>query len=321
MRILKKEFFKEVFELLKSTAVNFGLDKGMKLSASLAYYSVFSIAPLLLIIIWVIGFLFGEYIEGHAGARSEVFSEFSALFGPEVSFQIQQVIQKISIANKSGIGIAVGVVTLVIGSTTIFVEIQDSINTIWKVRAKPKKGWLKMLINRVISFSMVIGFGFLLIASLILNGIIGALSSYINELIPIFSAEMMNWINFGLTYLIICILFAVIFNVLPDAKIRFKDTIAGSLFTGSLFMVGRYLIALYMTYMAPASAYGAAGSLIVLLLWIYYSAVILYFGAEFTRSYAEKYGNGIQPASYAVKLVQQEIEKEGEKIEKMVVNE
>lgn len=321
MRLFKKEFYLEVFELLKNTANHFGADKGMKLSASLAYYSIFSIAPLLLIIIWIIGFIFGEYIEGQSGAMSEVFEEFSALFGAEVSFQIQQVIKKISISNRSGIGIGIGLATLIIGSTSIFVEIQDSINTIWKVKAKPRKGWLKMLINRVISFSMVVGFGFLLIASLILNGVIKALSNYINELFPIISVNMMDWINLGLTFLITCILFGTIFSVLPDAKIRIRDALAGAIFTGLLFMLGRYLISLYMIYAAPASAYGAAGSLIVLLLWVYYSATILYFGAVFTRVYAEKYGNGVQPSSYAVKIVHKELEKEGEKVEKVIVTE
>ncbi len=310
MGLRSKTFFKDVFHLLSESGKGFSNDKAMKMSASLAYYAMFSIAPLLLIIIWLVGFLFGEYVEGQQGAQNEVFEEFTALFGTEVAAQIHQTIQKISVANRSGVGIAVGIVTLIIGSTTIFIEIQDSINIIWKVKAKPQKGWLKMLLNRAISFSMVVGLGFLLIVSLLLNGIIGALSNQITKYFPDFSVYLMSWINVGVTFFIISVLFATIFSVLPDARVRFRDVLGGALFTALLFMFGRFLISIYMQFAAPASAYGAAGSLIVLLLWVYYSSAILYFGAEFTKIYAEKYGHGIRPKSFAVKVIQQEIEQE-----------
>jgi membrane protein len=310
MGIFSKFFFKDAVHLLTESGKGFASDKAMKMSASLAYYSIFSIAPLLLIIIWLVGFLFGEYVQGQHAIQDEVFDEFAALFGREVAAQIHQTIQKISVANRSGIGIAVGIITLIIGSTTIFIEIQDSINTIWKVKAKPHKGWLKMLLNRAISFSMVVGLGFLLIVSLILNGIIGALSTQINKFFPDFSVFVMSWINVGITFIIITTLFGTIFSVLPDARMRFRDVLGGAIFTALLFMLGRFLISLYMQFAAPASAYGAAGSIIVLLLWVYYSSAILYFGAEFTKIYAEKYGNGIRPKSFAVKVIQKEIEKD-----------
>lgn len=142
-KIFTKRFYGEVLDLLLLSAKGFSADKAMKMSASLAYYAIFSIAPLLLIIIWLVGFLFGEYVEGQQGVQTEVFEEFAALFGTEVAQQIQQVIQKISVSNKSGLGIAIGIITLIIGSTTIFMEIQDSINTIWKVKAKPQKAGSK----------------------------------------------------------------------------------------------------------------------------------------------------------------------------------
>ncbi len=283
-------------------------DKAMKMSASLAYYTIFSIAPLLLIVIWLVGFLYGEHVEGQQGAQAEVFEEFANLFGPDTAAQIQQIIQNISLSNKSGIGIAIGIGTLVLGSTTIFIEIQDSLNRIWGVKPKPKKGWLKMLVNRVISFSMVIGMGFLLIASLLISGIVVALSSQITQFFPEVSIIVVKWINLGVTFLVITCLFTFIFRFLPDARMRFKDVAGGAIFTAALFMLGRYLIALYMQYSAPASAYGAAGSIIVLLLWIYYSSAILYFGAEFTKVYALKYGKGVWPSSYAVKVVTTEAE-------------
>lgn len=308
MKIFSTSFYREIGQLLSGAFSEFMNDKAMKMSASLAYYTIFSIAPLLLIVIWLVGFLYGEHMVGQGGVQAEVFEEFAALFGTEVAAQIQQVIQQISISNKSGIGIAIGIGTLIVGSTTIFIEIQDSLNTIWKLKPKPKKGWLKMLLNRVISFSMVLGLGFLLIVSLLLNGIIVALSNQISQYFPDISIWVVEWINIGLTFLVITTLFGTIFGVLPDARLRFRDIAGGAIFTALLFMLGRYLISLYMQYSAPASAYGAAGSIIVLLLWIYYSAAILYFGAEFTKIYARKYGRGILPASYAVGIVQEEIE-------------
>ncbi|EEI89514.1 YihY/virulence factor BrkB family protein [Sphingobacterium spiritivorum] len=283
-------------------------DKCMKMSASLAYYTVFSIGPLIIIIIWCIGFFYGTQLDGPTGARDEVFKEFSELFGKDVAVQVQSTIQKISFENRSNIGIIVGIVTLIITSTTIFVDIQDSINTIWKVKAKAKKGWLKLIINRLISFSMVLGLGFLLIASLMINGIIVALTNYFGQYFENISLPMLDWINTGITFMVITALFGFIFSFLPDAKVRFRDILGGAIFTALLFMFGRYAISLYITQSATASAYGAAGSIIVLLGWVYYSSAILYFGAEFTKEIAIRYGKGIRPTSFAVLVKQTELE-------------
>lgn len=314
MKFFSIQFYKEIFKLLSDTFSEFANDSAMKMSASLAYYTIFSIAPLLLIVIWLVGFFYGELLAGEQDAQAEVFEEFANIFGPDTAAQIQQIIKNISVSNKSGIGIAIGVGTLVVGSTTIFMEMQDSLNRIWGVRPKPKKGWLKMLLNRAVSLSMVLGLGFLLIVSLIANGIVVALSSRITDYFPDLSVLVVEWVNIGLTFIVITSLFAFIFRFLPDARMRFRDVVGGAIFTAALFMLGRYLIALYMQYSAPASAYGAAGAIIVLLLWIYYSAAILYFGAEFTKVYALKYGRGVWPSSYAVKVVMREQEVEGEPI-------
>lgn len=310
MIFLRKGFFKDLYHVLIASVTGFMEDRAMKMSASLAYYALFSLAPLLLIVIWLIGALYGDYVEGQDGVRGEIFGEFAALFGKDVADQIQQVIQQISVSNKSGIGIAIGIGTLIVGSTTIFIEMQDSINRIWNVRAKPKKGWIRMILNRAISFSMVLGLGFLLIISLIANGIIMAMSGYLTQFLPDISIYLVEWIGTGITFLTITVLFTTIFSVLPDAKVKLRDVIGGAIFTALLFMLGQYFISLYMQFAAPASAYGAAGSVIILLLWIYYSAAILYFGAEFTKAYAEKFGEGIAPSSYAVKVIQREIEKD-----------
>jgi len=307
MNILTWTFWKGVFRLVLDAFNEFLDDKCMKMSASLAYYTVFSIGPLLMIVIWALGFFYGQYLDGENAARAEVFEEFTAIFGTDVAAQVQSTMEKFEFNNKSNLGISIGIITLIITSTTIFVDIQDSINTIWRVKPKPKKGWLKLIVNRLISFSMILGLGFLLIASLMINGIIVAITGFIGNYLTGFPIELVDWINTGITFAIITTLFGFIFSFLPDAKVRFRDILGGAIFTGLLFMLGRYGISLYLGFSSTANAYGAAGSIIVLLLLIYYSAAILYFGAEFTRLFAQKYGKGIQPSSFAVLVEQKEL--------------
>lgn len=310
----KKSFVGKVkgFGKLIYDSVNAFLDDGcMRMSASLAYYTVFSIGPLIIILIWALGFFYGNHLEAPSGARDEVMEELTELFGKDISSLLESAIQKISFENKSNLGIIIGVSTLVVTSTTIFVDIQKSINFIWKVKPKPKKGWLKMIINRLISFSMILGLSFLLMASLLLSSILNAMTKYINKYLDHLNIGLVELINTSITFLVIATLFGSIYAFLPDAKVRFKDILGGSIFTAILFMIGKYGISLYLSNNATASAYGAAGSIIVLLAWVYYSAAILYFGAEFTNQYALKYGKGIKPASFAVLVKQTEMEING----------
>lgn len=294
--------------LLIDTVNGFLEDNCMKLSASLAYYTVFSIGPLIIILIWALGFFYGNHLEGTDGAREQVLGELNELFGPDISRMLDSTIQKISFENSSNIGLIIGVSTLVITSTTIFIDIQKSINMIWKVKAKPKKGWLKLIINRLISFSMILGLSFLLMASLVVSSIIGVFTKRIEVLLSDWNIELWSWVNSGITFVVIATLFGFIFAFLPDAKVRFKDILGGAIFTALLFMIGKYGISFYLSNNATATAYGAAGSIIILLAWVYYSAAILYFGAEFTKEYAIKYGRGISPSSYAVLVKQTEME-------------
>jgi membrane protein len=294
---------KKYLSLVKETLSGFSEDKIMKKSAALAYYTIFSLAPLLLIIMWTVSFFYGE--DATAG---RIFEELNDVIGPTAAKQVQDIIQKISLSEKSGIAIIIGIGTLIVGSTTVFVEIQDSINTIWGVRAKPQKGLRKMIIDRVLSFSIVIGLGFLLIVSLIVSTIIELLSNYLLSIFPDTIAIVFTLINFGITFIVIAILFAVIFKFLPDAEIKWKHVRGGAIFTAILFIIGKYLISLYMQFTAPESAYGAAGSIIIILLWIYYTSAILYFGAEFTKVYTKWTCGEILPSRYAVRVIQTEIE-------------
>lgn len=295
-------------QLLLDAGNGFVNDNCMKLSASLAYYTVFSIGPLLIILVWALGFIYGNHLEGPNGAQNTVMSELTDLLGPDISKLLESAVQKISFENKSSIGLIIGISTLIVTATTIFVDIQNSINTIWKIKVKPKKGWLKLIINRLISFSMILGLSFLLMASLLISSVIGILARHIGDLLGDWDIQLLGWINSGITFIVIAILFGFIFAVLPDAKIRFRDILGGAIFTTILFMIGKYGISLYLSANATATAYGAAGSIIILLAWVYYSAAILYFGAEFTKEYAIRYGKGITPASFAVLVQQTELE-------------
>ncbi|MET3731566.1 YihY/virulence factor BrkB family protein [Moheibacter stercoris] len=300
------EYWKNMAHLIYKSAMGFIDDKCMKMAASLAYYTLFSLGPLLLIVIWCIGFFYGERV-GNYDAKKELMSEMTDLFGIRVALQIQSIIEKLSLETDSNVGLMIGIGTLIFTSTTIFVEIQDSINTIWGVKPKPKKGWLKFILNRLLSLSMVLGLGFLLITSLMVNSIVMLMTEYINKIFPAITLSTLNWINNGITFLVIALLFGCIFKILPDAKVNNKHIIGGAIFTAILFMLGQYGISMYLQFNATASTFGAAGSVIILLLWVYFSAAILYFGAEFTKEHAKFYDNGIKPSSFAVLVAHTEI--------------
>lgn len=301
---LSKTSLKNAFKILKDTFKGFMADKGLKLSASLSYYTLFSLAPLLLLVISLAGVIYGQ-----EASEGRIFEEINGLIGNEAATQVQQIIRNLQLSGKSTLSAIIGGVTLVIGATTVFGEIQDSINMIWRVKAKPKKGWLKLLKDRLLSGSIIVGLGFLLIVSLIVNGALVALNDILKSYFPDLTIIILNIANMVISFLVITVLFGVIFKVLPDAKIAWKDVRAGAFFTALLFLFGRYLIGIYIETTAAGSPYGAAGSIIVILLWIYYTAAILYFGAEYTREYACFKGAQIEPADYAVYVEQKETEK------------
>ena len=296
---------KTAWRILKDTFNSFLEDRALKFSASLSYYTVFSLAPLLLLMISLAGVFFGrDAIQGR------VFGEINGLIGNQAAAQIQEIIKNMELSGETTLAIIIGGVTLLIGATSVFGEIQDSINIIWRVKAKPKRGWLKIIQDRLLSSSLIVGLGFLLIVSLMVNGALLALSDWLKIYFPDVTLLIFQIGNVLISFIVIMTLFGVIFKVLPDAKIAWKDVRAGAFFTACLFMLGRYLIGLYIHYSGTASAYGAAGSLIIILVWVYYTAAILYFGAVFTRVYAEYIGARIEPADYAVYVEQKEKEKD-----------
>ena len=300
-----KQFFVNVWILLTDSFNGFIDDRCLKLSAALAYYTVFSLAPLLVMVMSLISIFLGQ-----DAIQGQLFSQINGLVSNQAAAQIQEMVKAVGLSGKTNTALIIGIVTLIVGATTIFVEIQDSVNMIWRVKAKPKRGWLKLLKDRLLSSSLVVGLGFLLLVSLIVNGLVLAMSGLLTRFIPQIGILIISGFNFLLSTAVVSVLFATIFKVLPDAKIAWRDVRWGAFFTALLFMLGRYLIGLYVETISTSSAYGAAGSLIVILIWIYYTAAILYFGAEFTQAYANHFGHRIEPADYAVYVEQIERERD-----------
>lgn len=305
MKVFSIAYVKEIWKILAATFMGFINDNGLKLSASLAYYTIFSIAPLLILIISI-----ADLAWGHDAAQNKLYPQIAHYVGKAAAIQIQDILKNLQLSGKSHTAVIIGTGVLLVGASSIFIEIQDSLNIIWRVKAKPKKGWLKLIQNRFVSFSLIISLGFLLLASLLINVVMNAISEWITHFLPVLTTFLLNAVNLGITLIIISVLFGIIFKFLPDVKIRWKDVRTGAFFTAILFILGQYLIGLYIHYTAKSSAYGAAGSILVILVWIYYTAAILYIGAEFTQVYAEAIGSHIEPADYAVSVQQTEVLKE-----------
>jgi membrane protein len=304
-RLKIKSIIRKLYYLIKETFSEFVDDNGLKLSASLSYYTIFSLPPLLIIIISLCGFFFGA-----EAVRGEIFGQINGLVGNEAAVQIQETIKNVKLSNSNTFVTTIGLIILLIGASGVFAEIQDSLNFIWSIKAKPKRGFLKFIKNRLMSFSMIGSVGFLLMVGLIVNSLMDVMNNRLTTRFPQDSIYLFYGLNLLVVYMIITLLFTVIFKSLPDGKIALRDCIIGASFTAFLFMIGKFAIGAYLGSSAIASVYGAAGSVILILVWVYYSAIILYFGAEFTKVYAHTHGKKIIPNSYSVQILKQKIELE-----------
>ncbi|MCW3072520.1 MAG: ribonuclease [Bacteroidetes bacterium] len=289
--------FRKAGNALKETFTEFIDDNAIKLSASLSYYTIFALPPLLIVIIALCGVFFGK-----EAVRGEIFGQINGLVGNEAALQIQDIIKNVKLRNDNVFAATIGIATLLIGASGVFGEIQSSINYIWGLKAKPKRGLFKFMKNRLMSFSMIGVMGFLLLVGLIINSVMDILSDRLIMYFPNVTVYLFYVINILFVFFIITTLFTVIFKTLPDGKVALKDTLVGSSLTALLFMLGKFIIGLYLGRSAVSSTYGAAGSVILILLWVYYSAIILYLGAEFTKVYARMYGKKIIANDYAVKI-------------------
>lgn len=292
---------KNFLVLFKQASIGFIDDNAFKLSASLSYYTVFALGPLLIIIISLAGIFFGrEDVQGR------IYWQLNGLVGNEAALQIQSIIANIQQTEYTTVGAIIGAIVLLIGATGVFTEMQDSINFVWSVKAKPKKSWLKFLGNRLLSFSLIVGLGFMLLVSLIINAILDFLSDKLEKFFSDYTYYLFYFINSAIQILIITLLFAVIFKVLPDAIIAWKDAIVGAAVTALLFILGKLLITYYIGRSNLDITYGTAASVIIILSWVYYNALILYFGAEFTKMYALAGRHGIKPKETAVFIIKKE---------------
>jgi membrane protein len=302
-----KIIIRKSIHLLRETLNEFIDDNAIKLSASLSYYTIFSLPPLLIIVIGLCGIFFGE-----EAVRGEIFGQINGLVGNVAALQIQETIKNVKLSSSNIFATTIGVILLLVGASGVFAEIQDSINYIWGIKAKPKRGLVKFIKNRLMSFSMIGTVGFLLLVGLIINSVMDILYKRLAAYFQEDSIYLFYLTNLIIVFLIITLLFAIIFRTLPDGKVALIDCIIGASFTSVLFMIGKFAIGAYLGSSAVASIYGAAGSVILILVWVYYSAIILYFGAEFTKVYAITHGEKIIPNEYSVQIIKQKIEIEPE---------
>jgi membrane protein len=287
---------KDLGLLLKTTFTEWNDKDPFRQSAVIAYYAVFSIPGLLFLIISIAGYFFGNQ-----NVNQNILDQISSTLGSETALQVSQILIK-STESKSTIwGSIIGVFILLVGSTAVFVELQKSLNLIWHVEVLPQKGFLTMIRARLFSFGLILAIAFLLMVSLVINTGLSSIANWIKVYTDDSTIIIFHVLNFLVSFGVISVLFALIFKILPDAKIKWKHVWLGSIVTGSLFTVGKTLLAFYFTTADPASIYGIASSLILILLWVSYSSMILFFGAEFTAAYAKIYSGIIPPTAIAKK--------------------
>lgn len=280
---------KTVFKLLKETFSEWKEDKASRLAAALSYYTIFSLAPLLLVTITVVGFVMQP-----GDVEGELYAKVRDLVGEDGAGMIETMVDNAAASDAKGIAAVVSVVTLLLGATGVFNALKDALNTIWNVQPAPGRGLVETLKDRLLSFSLIPAIGFLLLVSLIVDAVLTALSNsmsgmFLNEV----WVQTIRVVSLAVSFGVITVLFAIIYKVLPDAQVAWRDVWIGAAVTALLFTLGRFAIGLYIGNSSTASAFGAAGSLIVILLWIYYAAQLLFFGAEFTQVYARRHGSKI----------------------------
>jgi membrane protein len=299
--------FGKAWPLIKETAKDWSDDDAATLAAGLAYYALLSLAPLLVISISVAGWFLGP-----EAAKGQVAGELGAIVGREAAQGIESVVANANAPTRSLIGTIVGIVSLFIGASGVFGQLQTSLNRIWEVKPKPNRGILGQVKDRFFSFTMVLGVAFLLLISLILSSVLSSLGNVFADTLP-GGATLWQMVNFAFSFAVITVLFALMYKVIPDAKIAWRDVWWGAAFTALLFTIGKQLLGIYLGKAAVGSAYGAAGSIVALVVWVYYAAQILFVGAEFTQVQARSRGAAIEPSENAERIP--EIQEETAKAE------
>lgn len=291
-------------ELVKRTVKAFMDDDCLTMGAALAYYTVFSLAPLLLTVISIAGIALGQQTVQHS-----IETQVAGLIGADAAKQVQTMLTSATQNRSTGlIGTVVGLIVLLAGATGTFASLQDALNKVWHVKPDPEAGGIKAFLGkRLLSFGMVLGVAFLLLVSLVLSAALSALGDWAGTILPTaLSGGFLRVLNFVLSFAVITVLFAALFKILPDAKIRWHDVWLGAAVTSMLFAIGKTAIGLYLAKSATASAYGAAGSFVLIVLWLNYASLILLLGAEFTKLWTSAQGNWAPPESGAVSVGKEE---------------
>lgn len=282
-------------KILKDTGTEWYEDDAPRVAAALAYYTLFSTAPLSLLCVSIVGFFFGE-----RAARGQIADQIGAVTGPEAAEAIQSVVQNAHQSNAGVLSTIMGIVLLLVGASGVFGELQTALNTMWGVKPNPQRGMVKdFLIARFLSFTMVLGVAFMLLASLVISAALSGVGRVLSDALP-GGETVWQILNFLISLGVVTLLFALIFKFVPDAEVKWQDVWIGAAVTALLFTIGKLLLGLYLGKSSVASAYGAAGSVVAFVVWVYYAAQILFIGAEFTQVYSRAVGTPIEPAKNAV---------------------
>lgn len=302
MKLIRKSW-----EILKQTVLNFFQDDSFSYASSIAFYTIFSL-PAILIISLSVGSAFYE----RDVVQTELINQVARLVGPKSASDIEEILINAALDSTGTFAKIVGIVTLVFSATTVFISLQTSVNKIWGIKPKPERGFVKYLLDRLISLAMVISIGFILLVSLVFDAALVLVQTGLSRILAGWTLYIVTTLNVIISLGLITVIFALMFKVLPDAKIKWKDVWVGAIVTTAFFALGKYMIGFYLGNSSVNSAYGAAGSLVIILIWVYYSTVIFLFGAELTSVYAEKTGSDIIPYHHAVKVQLVEVEKDVE---------
>ncbi len=295
--------FSNILALVKSSAAEFSNNNSFRHAAALSYYTIFSLPPLLLIVITAASAVYGgEALSG------QIYGQIRGLVGPESAAFLQDSIATFTLQKKSVLATVIGVATLVFAATTFFVTLQESLNNIWNLKVKTTGiGIKEFIMQRVLSFGLILSIALLLLISFVISAVLSAFTGWLQQQLPAVGVLAIKAVDFALSLGVTTLLFGMIYRFLPDAIIRWRDVGVGAFITALLFVLGKFLIAFYIAKSSPGSAFGAAGSAIVLLLWINYSSLILFFGAEFTQEFADTYGQKVQPKAHAVRVKEVEV--------------
>lgn len=293
---MKKTTYK-IWDLIKDAAKKYGKDDPIKLAGTTAYFTIFAIAPILIIIISVLGIFLGE-----ESISSKLYAEINNLVGKESAEFIREIVDNYQSQEKGIIGTIIGIVIFLVASTTFFTILQNSLNYIWRIKVKPKNNILKALKDRLLSFGLILSLGFIMLVSLLIDAAISFVKNYLTDLFPDITLVLIQAANIIISFAITTFIFAIIYKFLPDAKIRWRVTWIGALITASLFFLGKFLIGLALGSTNVGALYGTAGSVVLFLLWVFYSSIILFFGAEVTLMYSLKFDRDIIPKNYAVRF-------------------